>query len=118
MASLIELPTFTDTRGSLTVIEKILPFAIKRVYYLYNITKARGGHKHKKTFQALIAVHGSCQIYVENSLGKKNFVLKEPKDCLILNPDDWHTMDGFSKGSVLLVLASQIYNKNDYIMEK
>jgi len=48
MAYIIDLPTFEDERGSLTVVEKLLPFDIKRFYYIYNVTDQRGGHRHKK----------------------------------------------------------------------
>ncbi|RDX35485.1 WxcM-like domain-containing protein [Arcobacter sp. HD9-500m-PIT-SAG03] len=116
MPKLIELETHTDHRGSLTVIEKILPFDIKRVFYLYDLKLKRGGHRHKKTIQAIIALNGSCEVFVENSNEKKTFLLDNNK-CLILNPEDWHTMNNFSKGTILLVLASEYYDTNDYIEE-
>jgi len=69
MAHIIELPTFGDDRGNLTVVEKVLPFEIKRFYYIYDVSSQRGGHRHKKTIQALISLGGSCEIYVND--GKK-----------------------------------------------
>ena len=70
MGKLIELPTYSDPRGNLTVVEKCLGFEIKRVYYIYNTDrKERGFHKHKKTYQALISVSGSCRISIKD---KKN----------------------------------------------
>ena len=62
MAHIIDLPTFEDERGSLTVIEKLLPFDIKRFYCIYDVTDQRGGHRHKKTIQALISLGGCCEI--------------------------------------------------------
>lgn len=118
MAYFIELPTFSDRRGSLTVIEKILPFEIKRVYYIYNASSKRGGHRHKKTIQALIAVAGKCEIFVNDGEKKETFVLDKPNQALIIECKDWHTMDNFSKDCVLLVLASEYYDKNDYIDEE
>ena len=115
MATLIQLKTFSDHRGSLTVIEKVLPFEIKRVYYIYNATTERGGHRHKKTWQALVAVSGSCQVYVHNGKEENTFLLDTPDKCLILAPEDWHTIDNFTKDCVLLVLASEYYDPNDYI---
>jgi dTDP-4-dehydrorhamnose 3,5-epimerase-like enzyme len=117
MAYLIDLPTFSEERGSLTVIEKVLPFEIKRVYYIYNATQKRGGHRHKKTWQALISVAGSCQIYVNNGREENIYILDKPDKCLVLAPEDWHTMDNFSSDCVLLVLASEYYDPNDYINE-
>ncbi|MGE3613866.1 MAG: FdtA/QdtA family cupin domain-containing protein [Sulfurimonas sp.] len=118
MAHIINLPTFGDSRGSLTVVEKLLPFEIKRFYYIYDVFFKRGGHRHKKTTQALISLGGSCEIYVHDGLNEEVFLLDSPCKCLILNPQDWHTMDKFSKGSTLLVFASEYYDKDDYIDEE
>lgn len=117
MAQILTLPTYTDTRGKLTVIEKLLPFTVKRIYYIYEVTASRGGHKHKKTIQALICINGSCEIYVNNNGIENRYLLNTPNICLIIDPEDWHTMDNFSKDSVLLVLASEYYDKEDYIEE-
>ena len=117
MSYFINLPTFTDKRGGLTVVEKILPFNIKRLYYIYNATGKRGGHRHKKSIQALICIGGSCEIYINNKKNEKTVLLDSVRKCLILEPEDWHTMDKFSKGSVLLVMASEYYDIDDYIDE-
>lgn len=117
MAHIIDLPTFGDERGNLTVVEKVLPFDIKRFYYIYDVSSKRGGHRHKKTIQALICLGGSCEIYLNNGIKEKTVVLDTPDKCLILEPQDWHTMDNFSKNAILLVFASEYYDKNDYIYE-
>ena len=92
MAKLINLKSYHDHRGSLTVIEKELPFSIKRVYFIYDVEDfVRGGHRHKMTEQAAI--------------------------CLILYPEDWHKMYHFSPDAVLLVLASTPYDPEDYITD-
>jgi hypothetical protein len=118
MAHIINLPTFKDDRGSLTVVEKILPFEIKRFYYIYDVNLQRGGHRHKKTIQALISLGGSCEIHTHDGEVEKAFLLDAPSKCLILNPKDWHVMDKFSKGTTLLVFSSEYYDKNDYIDER
>lgn len=118
MAYIIELASFCDRSGSLTVLEKVLPFDIKRVYYMYDISLQRGGHRHKKTIQALIALNGSCEVFVENGNKKETFVLDSNNKCLLVNPEDWHTMDNFSKRTILLVLASEYYDAEDYIEER
>lgn len=116
MAKIIDLPTFSDERGILTVIEKIFVNDIKRVYYIYGADdKTRGGHRHKKTKQVLIALCGSCDIYSETPESNKTFLLNTPKKALIVEPEDWHTMQNFSKDCILLVLASEYYEKDDYI---
>jgi hypothetical protein len=118
MAHIVELPTFEDETGNLTVVEKILPFDIKRFYCIYNVINQRGGHRHIKTTQALISLGGNCEVYVNNGKKEETFILDSPNKCLILNPKDWHTMNNFSKNSTLLVFASEFYDKNDYIDEK
>jgi len=118
MPHIINLPTFSDSRGSLNVVEKLLPFEIKRFYYIYDVTDKRGGHRHKKTIQALICLGGSCEIYVHDGDMEETILLDSPSKCLILDPKDWHTMDRFTQGSTLLVFSSEYYDKNDYIDEE
>ncbi len=118
MAHIINLKSFGDPRGNLTVIEKIVPFDIKRVYYIYGVPEediVRAGHKHKKNIQALICVSGSCIISNNDGKKKEDFILDSPNKLLIMNPEDWHTMHHFTKDAVLLVLASEYYDKDDYI---
>ena len=63
MAEIIRLRTFTDQRGSLSVVEDEIPFPIRRVFYIYDVDDSvRGGHRHKKTIQAAICVKGSGRI--------------------------------------------------------
>lgn len=118
MAYIINLPTFSDKRGNLTVVEKLLPFEIKRFYYIYDTTDIRGGHRHKKIIQALICLGGSCEIYINDGEKEETILLDSPSKCLILDPKDWHTMDKFTLGSTLLVFSSEYYDKNDYIDEE
>jgi dTDP-4-dehydrorhamnose 3,5-epimerase-like enzyme len=114
----IKLPTHIDPRGSLTVIEKQLPFEIKRVYYIYNCADVeRGGHRHKRTVQALVCVHGSCTIDWDNGKQSGSIDLSSPDHLLVLLPEDYHIMRNFSDDAVLLVLASEYFDNDDYIDE-
>ena len=118
MSQIISLPSSKDSRGALTIIEKVLPFAVKRVYYIYNVTspdQVRGGHRHKKTNQALICVSGSCRINLDDGETQSSVLLDSPDKCLIVEAKDFHTMDQFTSDAVLLVLASEYYNASDYI---
>lgn len=119
MAYLIDLKTFTDKRGNLTVLEdKEIPFAIKRIFYIYGVDDSvRGGHRHKTTYQALVCLNGSCTIYNDNSEKQEEFVLDEPNKCLILNPEDWHKMYEFTPDCILQVFASTNFDPDDYIFE-
>jgi len=118
MAYLVDLKTFTDKRGNLTVIEKVIPFDIKRIFYIYGVDDSvRGGHRHKKTIQAAICIRGVCHIVNDNGETKTEFMLDNPGKGLILEPRDWHIMDRFSNDAILMVLASHYYDYNDYIFE-
>ena len=118
MANFIRLTTHSGTRGALTVLEKVLDFDIKRIYYIYNVDDStRGGHRHKTTKQAAICIAGSCEIFVNNGREQKTFNLDSPEKCLVLETEDWHTMHNFSKNAILLVVASENFDQADYIFE-
>jgi dTDP-4-dehydrorhamnose 3,5-epimerase-like enzyme len=116
MAHIIDLKTFTDKRGNLTVIEKVIPFDIRRVFYIYGVDDSkRGGHRHYKTVQAAICIKGSCTIYNNNGEKEETFELDQPNKCLIIEPRDWHTMYNFSPDAILMVFASEYFDEKDYI---
>ena len=118
MAKLIQLDTFESDAGDLTVFEKILPGEIKRVFYIRGQAgQERGGHRHLHTWQALICISGSCRVSVDNQKMQESYLLNSPEKCLLLAPQDWHVMDDFSDGSILLVLANTEYDKDDYVFE-
>ncbi|MGZ4035146.1 MAG: sugar 3,4-ketoisomerase [Bacteroidia bacterium] len=118
MAHIIDLRTFTDKRGNLTVIEKVIPFDIKRVFYIYGVDDSkRGGHRHHKTKQAAICIKGSCTIYNNDGQKEETFELNQPNKCLIIDPQDWHTMYNFSSDAILMVFASEYFDANDYIYQ-
>ena len=119
MAHIVDLKTLTDVRGNLTVIENVLPFQIKRVFYIYGVDDSvRGGHRHHKTIQAAICIRGKCQIYNNNGVIEEEFSLHTPSTCLILEPADWHKMYNFSMDAILMVLASENFDEKDYIFEE
>jgi dTDP-4-dehydrorhamnose 3,5-epimerase-like enzyme len=118
MAKLLDLKTFTDARGCLTVIEKVFPFDIKRIFYIYGVDDSvRGGHRHKTTLQAAVCIAGKCLIKCNNGNQEEIFELNAPHKCLLLYPEDWHVMCNFSSDAILMVLASEFYNPDDYIFE-
>jgi hypothetical protein len=118
MAELIRLKTFREKTGSLTVIEKNLPFEIKRIFYIYEVDDSvRGKHRHHKTVQAAVCLSGSCKISNNDGSKQEEFLLDAPDKCLILNPDDFHWMHDFTNGAVLLVMASEHFDPGDYIYE-
>jgi dTDP-4-dehydrorhamnose 3,5-epimerase-like enzyme len=118
VAYLINLKTIRDPRGALTVIEEVLPFEIKRVFYIYDVKGKRGEHRQLETYQALISLNGSVEVFCDNGKVQKTFLLDAPDKCLLVPPEDWHSMDHFSTGAILLVLASHVYNPQFTMTEK
>ncbi len=119
MAHLVDLTTYIDKRGNLTVIEKVLPFDIKRIFYIYGVDDSiRGGHRHHNTRQAAVSIQGTCKVYNNNGRTEEIFELIDPSKCLILEPEDWHEMFDFSKEAILMVIASELFDEKDYIFEK
>ncbi|MEW4431795.1 FdtA/QdtA family cupin domain-containing protein [Paenibacillus pabuli] len=121
ISEVIELHELGDDRGLLTVLEQndSIPFEIKRVFYIYKTLPEirRGFHAHYKTRQALVCVSGKCKVFLDNATRKKDVLLDSPTKVLILEPNDWHEMYDFSSDCVLLVLASQLYDPQDYIRD-
>mgnify|MGYP006137964941 FL=1 len=116
--TLIKLPLLEDQRGNLTFIEGLtnVPFDIKRVYYLYGIPAdaERGGHAHKQLNQFLIAVSGSFDINLTDGNKNVQYHLSNPSIGLLITPMVWRVLANFTPNSVCLVLASDIFNENDY----
>ena len=118
MPELITIPSFKDERGTLSVIDGNLPFQVKRIFYIYDVDNSvRGKHRHHKTIQAAVCIKGSCVIASNNNICTSEYKMDSPEKCLILYPEDYHWMFSFSKGAVLLVLASEKFDPKDYIYE-
>jgi hypothetical protein len=118
MAKLISLKTYTDFRGNLTVIEKVIPFDIKRIFYIYGVDgSVRGGHRHHTSLQAAICLNGCCTISNDDGKFKQDYILDTPDKCLIIYPEDWHNMHNFTPDAFLMVLASTHFDPSDYIYE-
>lgn len=100
------------------MIERVIPFDIKRIFYIYGVDDSvRGGHRHKKTIQAAICLKGSCKISNHNGRDEYEFILDSADQCLLLDPEDWHQMYEFSEDAMLMVLASELFDADDYIYE-
>ncbi len=117
---LIEIPKISDRRGNLSVIEGgIIPFEIKRVYYLFDVPSGskRGGHAHKNLYQFLIALSGSFDVVLKDGKKKKTITLNKPNQGLLIPTEIWRELENFSSGAVCLVLASELFSEGDYIRE-
>lgn len=115
---IIELPKINEPRGNLSFVESNnqIPFAIERVYYVYDVPGGadRGGHAHKGLHQLIIAMSGSFDITLDDGKNKKKFHLSRSYYGLYVCPMIWREMDNFSSNSVLMVLASNKYTEEDY----
>jgi dTDP-4-dehydrorhamnose 3,5-epimerase-like enzyme len=120
MAYLIKLKSFSDKRGLLTVIDKVLPFDIKRLYYISGVTSAseRGGHAHHFTIEAIFCVNGSFTVVINDGKSREEFLLNDHTQCLIIEPFDWHIMYNFSMGAILMGASSTHYDHSDYYFEE
>ncbi|RAK66293.1 sugar 3,4-ketoisomerase [Phenylobacterium kunshanense] len=121
LAKFIDLPVVHDLRGNLCVAEsnRDVPFAIERVYYLYDVPSqsARAGHAHRALHQILIAVSGSFDVRLHDGRTEERVTLNRPNRGLHIGPMFWRDIDNFSSGSVCLVLASAHYDEADYIRD-
>ena len=120
--SLVELDRHhSDRKGNLTVVEngETLPFDVKRVYYLYDIPggESRGSHAHRNLEQLIIAASGSFEVTLDDGKCKRTFFLNRPYRGLCVKPGIWRDLGDFSSGAVCLVLASEVYQKEDYIRD-
>ena len=110
-----------DHRGQLVALEELkdIPFEIKRVYYMYDTGEGvrRGYHAHKALEQILICIHGSCKVLLDNGSETKVVSLEKPYEGLYIANDIWREMYDFSSDAVLMVLASEYYNEDDYIRD-
>lgn len=111
----------SDRKGNLTVVEngKTLPFDVKRTYYLYDVPggESRGAHAHKNLEQLIVAVSGSFTVTLDDGNCKRSFFLNRPYQGLYVKPGMWRDLSDFSSGAVCMVLASEVYQKEDYIRE-
>jgi dTDP-4-dehydrorhamnose 3,5-epimerase-like enzyme len=114
---LVDLPRFTDARGSLSVVERAdLPFPVQRFYYLYDVPEGivRGGHAHRTEEELILALAGRLSVAVDDGTERREFMLDRPDLGLYLPALVWHELRNFSPGAVCGVLASQPYDKDDY----
>jgi dTDP-4-dehydrorhamnose 3,5-epimerase-like enzyme len=117
--SRIELPVFSDGRGSLSFAEgrRQIPFDIARVFYMYGIPAGarRGAHGHREVSLVLFAVSGSLDVVLDDNESRQTVSLSRPQDGLLIGPWVWHELENFAAGTVCLALASGIYDERDYI---
>ena len=114
--TLIDIATFTDERGAISVIDKELPFEVKRVFWLHHIQKgkSRGAHALLEGMEIMIAVHGSFVVDLYDGTEKTSVLLDAPSKGLIIRPGVWFRTHRYKEDGVSLILADEEYNRDKY----
>ena len=116
---LIQLSTATDVRGSIVFGQHgtHLPFQPKRYFVVYDVPskEVRGEHAHRRLEQVLTCIRGSVAVVVDDGNGRDEVLLDSPEIGLYLPPMVWATQYRYSQNAMLLVLASDTYDPDDYI---
>lgn len=118
---MLPLNKIHNRAGNITIVEgnENVPFDVKRIYYLYDIPggEDRGGHAHKELRQLIVAASGSFNILLDDGKNKKIVTLNRPDYGLLVVPGIWRDLMDFSSGAICMVLASEVYEEEDYIRE-
>jgi UDP-2-acetamido-3-amino-2,3-dideoxy-glucuronate N-acetyltransferase len=118
---IVEIPQINDTRGSLIFaeVEQILPFTPKRFFVVHSVPsdEVRGEHAHKELHEFVVTLQGSVKIKVLDIDGERIFELNNPTMGLHIPPRTWRILYEYSADAILLVLASDKYDANDYIRD-
>jgi dTDP-4-dehydrorhamnose 3,5-epimerase-like enzyme len=118
---MIDFPVKSDYRGDITILEgqHCLPFEIKRIYYLHNLSTSadRAAHGHRRLQQIVVAISGSFDILLDDGLTTHTFHLDSPNSGLYIPPKTWRELSNLSENTVILILASESYDASDYVCD-
>lgn len=112
----MNVPTFTDERGSISVLDKELPFQVKRVFWLHHIQegKDRGAHALLDSTEIMVAVHGSFIVDLDDTVNKTSVLLDDPSKGLVIKPGVWFRTHSYKEDGVSLILAEEEYARDKY----
>ncbi len=114
--NIIDIPTFTDERGAISVMDKELPFQVRRVFWLHHIAdgKDRGEHALLDSTEIIVAVHGSFVVDLDDTVSKTSVLLDSPDKGLVIRPGVWFRTHSYKNDGVSLILAEEEYARNKY----
>lgn len=114
--TLVDVPTFTDERGAISVLDKELPFQVKRVFWLHHIKdgKDRGAHALLESSEIMVAVHGSFIVDLDDTINKTSVLLDDPSKGLMIRPGVWFRTHSYKEDGVSLILAEEEYFRDKY----
>ena len=114
--SVIDVPTFNDERGVISVMDKELPFSVKRVFWLHHIVegKDRGAHALLDSNEVMVAVHGSFVVDLDDTINKVSILLDDPSKGLMIRPGVWFRTQSYKDDGVSLILAEEEYARDKY----
>ncbi len=113
---LVDVPTFTDERGAISVLDKELPFQVGRVFWLHHIKdgKDRGAHALLDSSEIMVAVHGSFIVDLDDTINKISVLLDDPSKGLMIRPGVWFRTHSYKEDGVSLILAEEEYARDKY----
>ncbi len=116
---IIEFPKIKDYRGNLTFIEGPghIPFTIARTYWIYDVPggENRSGHANKTNQEVIISLSGAFDVVIDDGIDRKTITLNRSYNGLFIPTMVWRQFQDFSTNAVALVLASEPYDRDDYI---
>ena len=112
----IDVPTFTDERGAISVLDKELPFQVRRVFWLHHIKegKDRGAHALLDSSEIMVAVHGSFIVDLDDTINQTSILLDDPSKGLMIRPGIWFRTHSYKDEGVSLILAEEEYARDKY----
>lgn len=113
---LVDIPTFIDERGAISVMDKELPFEVKRVFWLHHIKdgKDRGAHALLDSSEIMVAIHGSFVVDLDDAENRTSIELNDPSKGLMIRPGVWFKTHSYKEDGVTLILASEEYSRDKY----
>jgi hypothetical protein len=119
---IIDLPKILDERGNLSFLQNNdqLPFAINRVYWIYDVPggEQRGGHAYRSMKEVIIALSGSFDVVLFDGKEEKKFTLNRSYYGLYVPKMIWRSMENFSTNALAFVATDSMYNESEYIRNR